>query len=69
MNEGNERERKRPETHFIQYLENCTARWKTSCKETSCESDDVNHSTRRNANNFAVGLRRKKLSKIAKAIL
>ena len=23
---------------FPLYLENCTARWKTSCKETSCEA-------------------------------
>ena len=40
----------------LMYFENCTARWKTSCKETSCEC------VRRHAqkcDNFAVGLRRK----------
>ena len=41
---------------------------KTSCKETSCEALETEHA-RRNANNFAVGLRRKKLSKIVRTIL
>ena len=36
---------------------------KTSCKETSCETLETEYA-RRNANNFAVGLRRKKQSKI-----
>ena len=34
---------------------------KTSCKETSCETLETEYA-RRNANNFAVGLRRKKLT-------
>ena len=44
------------EKRNLMYFENCTARWKTSCKETSCEC------VRRHAqkcDNFAVGLRRK----------
>ena len=41
---------------FALYLENCTARWKTSCKESSCEC--VRRHTQE-CDNFAVGLRRK----------
>ena len=41
---------------------------KTSCKETSCETLEDRVCAQK-CDNFAVGLRRKKLSKIAKAIL
>ena len=57
------------ETHFILYLENCTARWKKHLVKKPVANVFKRTHERRNANNFAVGLRRKKLSKIEKSIL
>ena len=51
------------------YFENCTARWKKHLvKKPVANVLEITHE-RRNANNFAVGLRRKKQSKIEKSIL
>ena len=51
------------------YFENCTARWKKHLVKKPVANVFKRTHERRNANNFAVGLRRKKLSKIEKSIL
>ena len=51
------------------YFENCTARWKKHLVKNPVANVLEITYERRNANNFAVGLRRKKLTKIEKSIL
>ena len=51
------------------YFENCTARWKKHLVKKPVANVFKRTHERRNANNFAVGLRRNKLTKIEKSIL